>query len=342
MGINAKLSFIDYYCFIIPLSVGILRMKLLLLLSLFIQLSSVGSALETPKPATDLTHTIQADLVKNFLQVNGIVSDKTLSTIRQNAIKELYNDSSKNNAINFLTNLALTLQDSEAAMILADYFGDEEGIIERAIPFYTTAVRQDNARAMFKLSKIYLMDKYKDKILAHHLLLLGTNLDDDVCRCALAQHYLEGTFSPPNPTEALKLFHKSATNNFELGITQAAVLLNSSRVFMKPDSVHAYELVIRNKATDNRARILATELEKNPTVQLYINRNYLKLAEAYMIGKVLPIRLHRSKYFLNLAYKNSQVSLAEIKYYSSLIQPEKVGQVWRKPSFFDKLLNTML
>ncbi|MBW8310185.1 MAG: hypothetical protein K0M45_11240 [Candidatus Paracaedibacteraceae bacterium] len=316
-------------------------MKLLLLLNLILQLTNLCSALDTPPPAADLVHTIQSEVLKNSFGRTSANSSENLSKIRETAISGLYNETSRTTSINFLTNLALMAQDGEAIIALADYFCDGEGAIEQAIPFYTFAVRQSNTRAIFKLSKIYLMDDYRDKNLAHSLLLLGTELNDDICRCALAQHYLDGTFGDSNPIEALKLFHKSAINNFDLGITQAAVLLNSSRVFMKPDSVHAYELVMRNKATDNRARILATELEKNPTVQLYINRNYLKLAEAYMTGKVLPIRFHRSKYFLNLAYKNSQISLVEIKYYNKLIHSAKEGLAWSKPTFFDKILNTL-
>ncbi|AIK95867.1 sel1 repeat family protein [Candidatus Odyssella acanthamoebae] len=316
-------------------------MKLLSCLSLTINLIVVSNAVDHPINPSTLAHTIQAGVLKNFISTNSSDSNESLAKLREAAISGLYNESSKDNSINFLTNLALTAQDSDAIMALADYFCEGEGTIERAIPLYNSAVRQNKTRAMFKLSKIYLMDSYKDINLAHNLLLLGTDLNDDVCRCALAQHYLDGTFSPSNPQKALNLFYQSATNNFDIGITQSAVLLNSTRIFAKPDPVHAYELVIKRVEIDNRARILAIYLQKSSAVQLYTNQHYLKLAEAYMVGKILPVRVNRAKYFLNLAYKHHQISEAEITYYSKLIHSEKSGQSWPKPTLLDKILNTL-
>jgi TPR repeat protein len=316
-------------------------MKLLPYLSLMINLVTVSTAMDRPLTPPNLAHAIQANILKKDFSTNSHDLNESLTTLRETAIKGLYEETSKDNSINFLTNLVLTAQDSNAMMALADYFFEAEGTIERAIPLYNSAVRQNKTRAMFKLSKIYLMDSYKEVNLAHNLLLLGTELNDDICRCALAQHYLDGTFGLPNPQKALKLFYQSAINNFDLGITQSAVLLNSTHIFTKPDPVHAYELVIKRVETDNRARILATDLQKSAAVQLYTNHHYLKLAEAYMIGKILPVRVHRAKYFLNLAYKNHQISKAELNYYNKLIHSQQPRQSWSQPTLLDKILNTL-
>lgn len=299
-------------------------MKFRFCLILTIGLISLGKSAEIPFSKDPLLKNMQVNVLGKFHD-----SGDGIMELQKKASSDLYNQSTRESAVNLLVKLALIMQDPAPLVTLGDYFSAEEGELRQAITHYTTAVVNFNSsRAMFKLARLYLEDECLNKEIAQQLLLRGSAANDDYCLCALAKHYLEGTFAKPDPVAALALYKQSAVNKFELAITEYARLLNSTIIFPKPDSVHAYEnLILIPK--DNRARIGLEGLNETEGVKLYQAGDYLGLAQAYACGSFLPERLDRTEIFLNKAYLAKQITKAEKKYYSNLVSQ---GLAWAKPS----------
>jgi TPR repeat protein len=299
------------------------------------------NALEQLTYDTNKMSNVQKEALNSFLYTKHI--DNHVSSLgeelRKGAVQGLYDKETQQGSVHFLTALGVLTQNSQALVDLADYWYMEELLADRAVPLYQYAVALENPQAILNLSRIYLDSGsgYYDKESAHKLLLFGGKLNDDNCLCFLAQHYLKGTFGRPDPNTAFRIFQKSAGNNFMVGITESAVLLKAGLVFNKPDPVHAYELVQPHQ-TDNRAAILAKDLQKNLLVQQYIQQNYLKIAELYATGSDLPVRLDRAKYFIERAYQAKQIGKGEKKFYEKIIDTGDNQVAFRKPSNLDLLL----
>ncbi|WP_010297733.1 tetratricopeptide repeat protein [Candidatus Odyssella thessalonicensis] len=274
-----------------------------LYLSLLIYLCSFSLAQEMLEYKFEQMLPEQAEALKHYIDSKPFVPSINLDALRDKAVTALYSQETRNSSLNFLIALSIITQDGQAIIAAADFLYHQEMEVEKSISLYKYALILKDNRSIYPLARLYGDPSYsgQDLSLSHKYFKLGAELNLNNCLCALAQHYLAGTYSKPDPQAAFLLLQQSALTGFALAATELATLLNDKTLNGQPDPVHAYEIVEMHRTNDNRAEQIARNLERNSLVQAYKNKDYLIIANAYRDGKKLPLNKDRAQYFYHKA-----------------------------------------
>lgn len=221
-----------------------------------------------------------------YTQITNAPTTKQISDLVNHYKLQLYHKDHESSLINAQSLFAIftSTKNHTAIDTLADYYYEQMEDSDLGIPLYEHGANYQSPHCLFKLARIELSLGHHENALGH--LLSGARLFDNFCLCMLAQKILDGTFKDRPHSEAKKYLMISAHQQFTVAITELAKYLMNPE-YGKPHYLLAYRLV-STIPDDNRARQLMDRLKTTEVVTLYINRDFLKLAEIFYIGEKAP------------------------------------------------------